>query len=85
MGRKRQPSLGRQMGEEESKQREDTNHVVPTGTWGSFLYIPDENAKDHRTKALCPSRVEASQTGILGNGGLTNLAGFLHKKDPLLC
>lgn len=31
MGRKRQPSLGRQMGEEESKRREDTNPVIPTG------------------------------------------------------
>lgn len=70
------------MGEEESKRREDTNPVVPTGTWGSFLYIPDENAKDHRTKALCPSRVEASETGILGNGGLTNLQASSIRKIP---
>lgn len=79
MGRKRQPPLGRQMGKEESKRREDRNHVAPTGTQGSFLCIPVENAKDHRTKALCPSRVETSETGILGNGGLTNLQASVRK------
>lgn len=79
MGRKRQPPLGRQMGKEESKRREDRNHVVPTGMQGYFLYSPVENAKDHRTKALCSSRVETSETDILGNGGLTNLQVSVRK------
>lgn len=82
MGRKRQPPLGRQMEEEESKRREDRNHVVPTGTQGSFLYIPVEIAKEHRTKDPCPSRVEASETGILGNGGLTNSQASSIRKIP---
>lgn len=78
-GQKKATTTWETDGERREQAEEDRNHVVPTGMQEYFLYSPVENAKDHRTKALCSSRVETSETDILGNGGLTNLQASVRK------